>query len=51
MTDDVVEGKYSEVGFRKVIRFMIISRLFGTILAQLLLVPFSKFIAWIATII
>jgi len=51
LTDDVIEGKFSEIGFRKMIRLMILSRIIGTIVAQLLLVPFSKFIAWIATII
>lgn len=51
LTDDVIEGKFSEIGFRKIIRLMILSRIIGTIVAQLLLVPFSKFIAWIATII
>lgn len=51
LTDDVVEGKFSETGFRKIIRIMILSRILGTVLAQLLLIPFSKFIAWVATII
>lgn len=51
LTDDVIEGKFSEIGFRKIIRLMILSRIIGTIVAQLLLVPFSKFIAWISTII
>lgn len=51
LTDDVVEGKFSEIGFRKIIRLMVLSRLIGTIVAQLFLVPFSKLIAWIATII
>jgi len=51
LTDDVIDGKYPETGFRKIIRLMIISRLLGTVLAQFLLIPFSKFIAWIAIII
>lgn len=51
LTDDVIEGKFSEIRFRKIIRLMILGRLIGTIMAQLLLVPFSKFIAWIATIL
>lgn len=51
LTDDVIEGKFSEITFRKTIRLMIVSRLIGTVAAQFLLVPFSKFIAWIATII
>jgi len=51
LTDDVIEGKFSEIRFRKIIRLMIVSRLLGTLAAQLLLVPFSRFIAWIATVI
>lgn len=51
LTDDVIDGKFSEIGFRKIIRLMIVSRLIGTIVAQIFLIPFSKFIAWIATII
>jgi hypothetical protein len=51
LTDDVIEGKYSETNFRKVVRLMVVSRFFGTVLAQLLLVPFSRFIAWVAGII
>lgn len=51
LTDDVIEGEFSETGFRKIIRIMILSRILGTVLAQLLLFPFSKFIAWVATII
>jgi len=34
-----------------VVRLMVVSRFIGTVLAQLLLVPFSKFIAWVAGII
>ena len=51
LTDDVISGKYSEIGFRKLVRLMVLSRFLGTILAQLFLIPFSKFIAWIATIL
>ena len=51
LTDDVIEGKYSETEFRKIIRLMIVSRFLGTILAQFLFVPFAKFIAWTATVI
>ncbi len=51
LTDDVIEGKFSEINFRKIIRFMIVSRFLGTILAQILLIPFSKFIAWIAIVL
>jgi hypothetical protein len=48
LTDDVIEGKYGEADFRKVVRLMVLSRFIGTLLAQLLLVPFSKFIAIVA---
>jgi hypothetical protein len=51
LTDDVIEGKYSETDFRKVVRLMVVSRFIGTMLAQLLLVPFSKFIAIVARVI
>lgn len=51
LTDEVVEGKYSEIDFRKIIRLMVFSRLLGTILAQLFLIPFSNFIALVAKIL
>jgi hypothetical protein len=51
MTDDVVLGKTKESVFRKYIVYMVIARLFGTILAQLIFIPSSKIIAWIAGII
>ena len=51
LTDDVVEGKFPEARFRKIIRIMVFSRIIGTLLAQAFLIPFAKFIAWIATVI
>jgi hypothetical protein len=51
LTDEVVEGKYSESSFRGTIRYMVLARFIGTILAQFLLVPFAHFIAFIAEII
>jgi len=48
LTDDVIEGKYSETHFRTVVRLMVVSRFLGTLLAQLLLIPFAKFIALVA---
>jgi len=51
LTDEVVEGKYAESQFRAIIRAMVFSRLLGTVLAQLLLVPFSTLIAWVAKMI
>ena len=35
LTDDVIEGKYTETNFRKVVRLMVVSRFLGTMLAQL----------------
>ncbi|TXD80603.1 DUF2837 family protein [Subsaximicrobium wynnwilliamsii] len=51
LTDEVVEGKFAESEFRRTIRYMVFARLIGTILAQLLLVPFPHFIAFVAEII
>jgi hypothetical protein len=51
LTDDVIEAKYRDTDFRKVVRIMVFSRFIGTLLAQLLLVPFSKFIAMVAAVI
>lgn len=51
MTDDVTLGKCSEATFRKYIVYMIIARLIGTLLAQLLLFPAAELLAWIATVI
>jgi hypothetical protein len=48
MTDDVVEGKASEPEFRKAIVWLVGSRLAGTALAQVLLVPSALAIAFIA---
>ena len=51
MTDDVREGKASEVSFRKNIVLLVVSRLIGTGLAQLVFVPGSKLILSIAKIL
>jgi hypothetical protein len=51
MTDDVVEGKVSESQFRKAIVWLIGSRLAGTLLAQVLLVPAALVIAHVARLI
>jgi len=48
MTDDVVEGRVSEPLFRRTIVWISFSRLFGTLLAQALLLPGAATIAWIA---
>jgi len=51
MTDDVVEGRVSESSFRRAVVWLVGSRLAGTLLAQLLLVPSALLIAWVARII
>jgi hypothetical protein len=51
MTDDVVIGKCSDAKFRRFIVYMIIARILGTLLAQVLLIPSAHLIAFIATII
>jgi hypothetical protein len=51
MTDDVTLGKCSEVTFRKYIVYMTIARLIGTVAAQLIFLPSSKLLAWVATVI
>lgn len=51
MTDDVIEGKVSESQFRKAVVWLVGSRLAGTCLAQLLLVPSALAIAYVARII
>ncbi|MFL6672266.1 MAG: lipid II flippase Amj family protein [Massilia sp.] len=51
MTDDVVEGKVSETQFRKAIVWLTGSRLAGTLLAQLFLVPSALAIAFVARVI
>jgi hypothetical protein len=48
MTDDVVLGKVKESLFRKYIVYMVLARVMGTILAQFILLPSSRLIAWIA---
>jgi hypothetical protein len=51
MTDDVVLGKTKESLFRKYIVYMVIARVFGTILAQFIFLPSSRLIALIAGIL
>lgn len=48
MTDDAVEGRVNEPEFRRTIVWISISRLVGTVLAQLLFLPSAQAIAWIA---
>jgi hypothetical protein len=48
MTDDVVEGRIDEPLFRRTIVWVSLSRLGGTVLAQVLFLPAARFVAWIA---
>lgn len=48
MTDDVVEGHIDEPLFRRTIMWISVSRLVGTMLAQIFFLPAATAIAWIA---
>ena len=48
MTDDVIDGRVSEAVFRRTIIWISLSRLVGTILAQVLFMPAAQLVAWIA---
>jgi hypothetical protein len=48
ITDDVLQGRASEAYFRRCIVWMLVSRLGGTVLAQLLLIPAARLIAFVA---
>jgi general stress protein CsbA len=48
LTDDVVDGKLSESGFRRVVVWLVGSRCVGTLLAQVLLLPASWLIGYVA---
>jgi hypothetical protein len=50
MTDDVMEGKTSEPQFRRAVVWLVASRLGGTLLAQVLLLPAAMLIAVVAEI-
>ena len=51
MTDDVVLGNTKESKFRKYIVYMVFARVLGTVLAQFILIPSARIIAWVAEII
>jgi len=51
MTDDVVLGKTSESLFRKYIVYMVFARVIGTLIAQIILIPAARLIAFTAGII
>lgn len=48
MTDDVIEGRLSESSFRRATAWLVGSRLAGTLVAQILLVPAADLIAIVA---
>jgi hypothetical protein len=48
VTDDVLQGRASESFFRRCIVWMLGSRLIGTVVAQLLLIPAATLIAFLA---
>jgi hypothetical protein len=48
MTDDAASGRSSDGRLRRLIFWLVASRLAGTLVAQLLLVPAAKIIAWVA---
>jgi hypothetical protein len=50
MTDDVIEGKTSEPHFRRAVVWLVGSRLAGTLLAQLILIPAAMLIVSVAEI-
>ena len=48
MTDEVVLGKCKESLFRKYIVYMVLARIIGTLVAQIIFVPSAKLIAWLS---
>jgi hypothetical protein len=48
MIDDVIDGKVSETQFRRAVVWLVGSRLAGTVVAQLLLVPSAMLIVAVA---
>lgn len=51
MTDDVVEGRMDAALFRRAIIWVSLSRLAGTVAAQLLFIPAALAIAWVANFV
>jgi len=51
LTDDCLEGKASEAFFHKCVVLMVASRFVGTLLAQVMLIPASKIILSVATML
>ncbi|WP_394780571.1 lipid II flippase Amj family protein [Undibacterium sp.] len=51
MTDDVIDGRVGETQFRRAVVWLVASRLAGTLVAQLLLVPSAMLIVTVAKMI
>jgi magnesium-transporting ATPase (P-type) len=51
ITDEVVLGKTNESLFRKYIVYMVIARVAGTLIAQIIFVPAAKLISTVAGLI
>lgn len=51
MTDDVVLGKCKEAIFRKYIVYMVIARVIGTLIAQIMFIPCAQIIVFTAKMI
>jgi len=51
MTDEVVLGKCKESIFRKYIVYMVLARIVGTLIAQLIFIPSAKLIAYFSGIL
>lgn len=51
LTDDVIMGKCSEIVFRKFIIWMVVARLIGTLVAQVIFIPAAEIIAAVASMI
>jgi hypothetical protein len=51
MTDDVIEGRTSEPHFRRAVVWLVGSRLAGTLLAQLILIPAAMLIVSVAEVL
>jgi len=51
MTDDVIDGRTSEAHFRRAVVWLVGSRLAGTVLAQLILIPAAMLIVSVAELV
>ncbi|WP_269003562.1 lipid II flippase family protein [Aquirufa ecclesiirivi] len=48
LTDKVIEEKVSNAFFRQHLSFVILARIIGTLISQILFIPLSKVIVWVA---